>query len=79
MDFNNYVSFMNSELNVLKGVGEKKSALFAKLGINCVWDLLYYFPSSYEDRTTFCKVSVLSNKNKVVLLPSPPCNGNITC
>lgn len=61
MDFKNYVSFMNSELNVLKGVGEKKSALFAKLGINCVWDLLYYFPSSYEDRTSFSKVSELCN------------------
>ena len=48
MDFKDYVSFMNSELNVLKGVGEKKSALFAKLGIKCVWDLLYYFPSGYN-------------------------------
>ncbi len=56
MNFNEYVKFMNSELTVVKGVGEKKSALFAKLGINCVWDLLYYFPSGYEDRTTFFKI-----------------------
>ena len=57
MNFNDYIKFMNSELTVIKGVGEKKSALFAKLGINCVWDLIYYFPSSYEDRTTFYKIS----------------------
>ena len=57
MEFNEYVKFMNSELTILKGVGEKKSALFAKLGINCVWDILYYFPSGYEDRTVFYKIS----------------------
>ena len=63
MDFKDYVSYMNSELNVLKGVGEKKSALFAKLGIKCIWDLLYYFPSGYEDRTRFFKISELCNEN----------------
>ncbi len=57
MEFGKYVSFLNSELNVLKGVGEKKSALFAKLGINCVWDLLYFFPHDYEDRRKFYKIA----------------------
>ena len=57
MDFKKYVELMNSELTVLKGVGEKKSALFAKLGINNVWDLLYYFPYEYEDRKTFQKIA----------------------
>ena len=57
MDFKKYVELMNSELTVLKGVGEKKSALFAKLGINNVWDLLYYFPYEYEDRRTFQKIA----------------------
>lgn len=59
MNFDEYVKLLNSELTVLKGVGEKKSALFAKLGIHCVWDLLYYFPYEYEDRRRFFKIAAL--------------------
>ena len=58
MNFSEYVKFLNSELTVIKGVGEKKSALFAKLGINCVWDLLYNFPYEYEDRRAFYKIAL---------------------
>ena len=57
MDFQEYVKFLNSELTAIKGVGEKKSALFAKLGINCVWDLLYNFPYEYEDRRSIYKIT----------------------
>ena len=57
MEYNEYISVMNSNLSVLKGVGEKKSALFAKLGIKTLADLIYYFPRTYEDRTHFCTVS----------------------
>ena len=57
MNFSEYVKFLNSELTAIKGVGEKKSALFAKLGIKCVWDLVYNFPYDYEDRRTFYKIA----------------------
>jgi len=57
MEYNEYVSVMNSNLCILKGVGEKKSALFAKLGIKTLADLIYYFPRTYEDRTFFCDVA----------------------
>ena len=57
MDFNKYVSILNSDLCVLKGVGTKKSALFSKIGINTIADLIYYFPRTYEDRTVFYNVS----------------------
>ncbi len=57
MDFKTYVSTINSDLRILKGVGEKKSALFAKLGIFTLWDLLHNFPREYEDRTKFYKIS----------------------
>lgn len=56
MDFNTYVSILNSDLRILKGVGEKKSALFAKLGINSISDLIYFFPRTYEDRTAFYNI-----------------------
>lgn len=57
MNFSEYVKFLNSELTAIKGVGEKKSALFAKLGIKCIWDLIYNFPYDYEDRRTFYKIA----------------------
>ena len=58
MDFQEYVKILNSELTAIKGVGDKKSALFAKLGINCIWDLLYFFPYEYEDRRSFFKIAL---------------------
>ncbi|MDR0381303.1 MAG: ATP-dependent DNA helicase RecG [Oscillospiraceae bacterium] len=38
-------------LRFLKGVGEKRAQLFAKLGLATVRDLLTHFPRDYEDRT----------------------------
>lgn len=38
-------------IRYLKGVGEKRAALFEKKGIKTVRDLLYYFPRSHEDRS----------------------------
>lgn len=37
-----------SRINELKGVGEKTSALFQKLGVETVGDLLHYYPRSYD-------------------------------
>ncbi len=61
MTFDEYVSFLNSDIKTVKGVGDKKSALFAKMGIYSVWDLIYYFPRSYEDRRTFLSIGSLSH------------------
>ena len=35
-------------ITVLKGVGEKTAALFQKVGIHSVRDLLYYYPRGYD-------------------------------
>ncbi|MDF2440914.1 MAG: ATP-dependent helicase RecG, partial [Abditibacteriota bacterium] len=43
-------SELDSELTYLKGIGPKRAALLAKLGLHTVRDLLYYFPARYEDR-----------------------------
>ncbi|MBQ3007015.1 MAG: ATP-dependent DNA helicase RecG [Clostridia bacterium] len=42
---------MNPDSNIkyLKGVGEKRAAMLAKLGIFTLWDLLTFFPRVYED------------------------------
>lgn len=49
-EFNKYVEFLNTDITFIKGVGEKRAKMLHKLGIRCVWDLLYYFPRDYEDR-----------------------------
>lgn len=36
-------------LTVLHGVGQKTAATLAKLGLNTLYDLLYYFPRRYND------------------------------
>lgn len=53
MNSNEYISILNSELTIIKGIGEKKQSLFNKMGIYSIWDLIYKFPRSYEDRRTF--------------------------
>ena len=47
------MSFIRQERDIrfLKGVGEKRAALFAKLGITTAEGLLRSIPRSYIDRT----------------------------
>ena len=42
---------MDGTLRQLKGIGARKEALFARLGIQTISDLLQYFPREYEDRS----------------------------
>ncbi len=42
---------MDGSIQRLKGIGPRKAALFSKLGIDTVSDLLQYFPRDYEDRS----------------------------
>ncbi len=39
---------LQSDITTLKGVGEKSAALFRKLHIETLRDLLFYFPRDYE-------------------------------
>ena len=52
------MNIMNMPITGLKGIGPKKAEQFYKKGINCVYDLLSYLPSRYEDRGT---VSFIEN------------------
>lgn len=60
MNFDEYISFLNSKLSVIPGIGTKKVSLFAKLGIHSIWDLLYTFPYRYENRDVFGKIADVS-------------------
>ena len=44
------VSF-DTEIQFLKGIGEKRAALLHKLGIDTVGDLLNHYPRDYIDLT----------------------------
>jgi len=57
MPAQSYIETINSSIKILKGVGEKKSCLFNKLGVLTIKDLLYFFPRTYEDRTKFYTIS----------------------
>jgi ATP-dependent DNA helicase RecG len=46
-------------IRYLKGIGPKRARIFAKLGLNNVEDLFYYFPKRYEDRANFSAISEL--------------------
>ncbi len=46
-------------IQFLKGVGPKKAALFARLGIETAEDLLWHVPWRYEDRSTLLKITDL--------------------
>ena len=48
---------LNKSIQYIKGMGEKRSALFAKKGIQTVEDMLYFFPRDYEDRRTIKPIS----------------------
>ncbi len=44
-------------IQFLKGVGEKRAALFARLGIRTVGDLLSYYPARYEDWSALVSIA----------------------
>lgn len=51
---------LEKEVRFLKGVGEKRAALFSRLGIHTLRDLIEYFPRSYEDFSTITDISAAS-------------------
>lgn len=47
---------LNKSIEILTGVGKKRTELFNKLGIITIHDLIHYFPRDFEDRTRFKKI-----------------------
>lgn len=57
----------SSGLRYLKGIGPKRAETLEKVGVRTVQDLLLYFPSRYEDRSTFKKISSLTPGDMVTV------------
>ena len=53
------MSVLSKNLQYLKGVGEERARLFAKLGVRTIAGLARYFPRDYEDRTVIKPVGEL--------------------
>jgi len=54
---NHITSLSEIPIQFIRGVGPKKAALFARLGVETAEDLLWHVPRRYEDRSTLRKMS----------------------
>ena len=52
-------SYLLSDLDKLKGVGDKIKNLLKKKGVNNIFDLLWKLPKSYTDRSLSSKIKNL--------------------
>ena len=61
------MSLYEVPITKINGIGEKKAALFKKLGIASVGDLITYYPRSYENWAQVTPVSELSHGERCVI------------
>lgn len=50
----------SSSLRYLRGIGPKRAEALAKLGVQTLRELLYFFPRRYEDRSSLSKIEDLT-------------------
>ncbi len=55
---------LKTSLQYLKGVGPERSKVLARLGLEALGDLFYYFPRRYENRLPVKKISEISLEDK---------------
>ena len=58
---------LDSPVRYAKGVGEKKAQVFNRLGIKTISDLLWHFPTGYEDRSQITPIGQVLPGKKVVI------------
>ncbi len=51
----------------IKGIGEKKAALFKKLGVTSVGDLISYYPRAYDNWSAITPISEVQHGERVVI------------
>ena len=51
----------------IKGIGEKKAALFKKLGVTSVGDLISYYPRTYDNWSAITPISEVQHGERVVI------------
>jgi len=58
---------LKTPINQIKGIGIQKQNCFKKIGIECVEDLLFYFPRKYINLKQIKKISELKEGEKVTV------------
>ncbi|MBN2009240.1 ATP-dependent DNA helicase RecG [candidate division KSB1 bacterium] len=61
-------NILSTAIQYLKGIGEKRAEALNQSGIFTVYDLLYYFPRRYLDRTTMLKMRELKKDQTVTVI-----------
>ena len=59
---------LSDSINKVRGVGVKKAAAFARIGIQTVYDLLTYYPRTYEDQSRITPVAELRAGERATVL-----------
>jgi len=67
MPFLNKMPDLFSPVRYAKGVGERKAVLLNRLGIRTIYDLLWYLPTYYEDRSHIVPISRTSPGKRQVI------------
>ncbi|MEW6696163.1 MAG: ATP-dependent DNA helicase RecG [Bacillota bacterium] len=52
---------LNKPIQFLKGIGPQRAKQLERLGIFCIWDLLYHFPREYQDRSNIRPVHTFAH------------------
>ena len=55
-------------ISTIKGVGSQRTQILNEFGIQCIKDILYYFPRRYLDRTTLSPINELKKGDNVTLI-----------
>ncbi len=58
---------LGQSIRYLKGVGEKKAAMFARLGVFTIGDLLHLYPRLYEDRSQLVSIADAPDGERVAV------------
>ena len=58
---------LEDKVSILKGIGPKKAIALEKLNINCLADLMYFFPRRYEDRRQIIPIYEAISGNDVLI------------
>ncbi len=56
------MEILHKDVKSIKGIGEAKAKLMAKLGIYLLEDLLYFYPRGYKDKSIITDIDKLQNE-----------------
>ena len=59
---------LGAPLTTLSGIGKRYAQTFSKLGINCLYDLLFYFPRRYDDYSKLKPINRLEYGDELTII-----------